>query len=100
MSRFRVPSELEQYLLMRFPKGNVSPRMSSSTEDGLDSNFINMGVCSHDESIFLVAREGTKFPVSEKLARQCCPHFDGLFKSSVSEAGKFCICSPEPLSPF
>jgi hypothetical protein len=75
----------------RHLEGHALPsRMSLPAHDGLDLHCdISAEVWSHEESVFLVSREGTKFPVSEEVARQSSPYFLGLLESCMSEAGKF-----------
>ncbi len=50
--------------------------------------MISALVFSCNETIFLVSKEGTKFPVNEALCMDSSPYFQRLLKSGMLEAGK------------
>jgi hypothetical protein len=64
--------------------------MASTIEEGQPdwNSVISAWVFSCDETIFLVSKEGTKFPVNQHIATDCSPYFQGLLTSGMLEAGK------------
>jgi hypothetical protein len=89
---------------LKFFELTVERTRASSSMNTLSAEdwhaVISAGVCSCEESILLVSREGKQFPVNEQLARRCSPYFDGLLENPMLEAGKFCTGEPRSNLPL
>jgi hypothetical protein len=72
----------------------IGSTVHEATSKGLFS-AIKHGIASMDEVVFLVSRDGKKFPIQEEVLKVSSDFFKATLETSMKESGKgLKFCSP------